>query len=177
MIGRYTILISFQKSYKLRILFIIPILVFLLYLLITSILSPYFEIRLMVKEYEFVNLVNSRICHQFPSRCYYIFGSNVGLCARCFSAYLGVLITLIFFSIFYINISLFNRFILGILLCVPLFIDGFTQYYQLRTSTNILRTITGLLAGTGITILIYSWTELISKFYHNLIYTIIRREV
>jgi uncharacterized membrane protein len=177
MISSEILFFLFYVLYKMRVSFTIPILAFLLYLLITSILSPHFETKLMVKEYEFANFITSRICHQFPTRCYYIFGSNVGLCSRCFSTYTGIFITLIIITILNININSLNRFILGALLCAPLIIDGLTQFYQIRTSTNFLRTATGLLAGTGITIFISGFIQLITKLYVKFNHTYMRKEV
>ena len=51
-----------------------------------------------------------------------------------------------------INIRWIVRLIIGLVLCTPLIIDGFTQLYQLRVSTNSIRLLTGLFAGFGITL-------------------------
>jgi uncharacterized membrane protein len=44
--------------------------------------------------------------------------------------------------------------ILAILMIIPTFVDGFTQFVGSRKSNNILRLFTGLMGGVGLAILI-----------------------
>ena len=49
----------------------------------------------------------------------------------------------------------FYLLILGIVLQVPMLIDGITQAKKMRNSNNVLRTITGLTSGIGLALTIY----------------------
>jgi uncharacterized membrane protein len=44
--------------------------------------------------------------------------------------------------------------ILAILIMIPTFLDGFTQFLGSRESSNMLRLLTGLVGGVGLAILI-----------------------
>lgn len=39
----------------------------------------------------FIYAVFSPVCHQIPSRCFFIFGNPLAVCARCLGIYLGFL--------------------------------------------------------------------------------------
>jgi len=136
----------------LRFMMISPFIIFLLFILTSAVLSPYFETNLMVREYQLTNSILGKICHQYPSRCFYLFGSNMGLCARCFSVYSTICI-FCFLSVFFdMRASLKSKYIIALSLCIPLLLDGITQYCGLRESNNFFRLFTGFSAGVGISI-------------------------
>jgi uncharacterized membrane protein len=152
---RNVISISVAQKPSLRLMVISPFFIFLLFMLTSAVLSPYFETNLMVGEYELANSVLGKICHQYPSRCFYVFGSNMGLCARCFSVYSAMFILCILFVFFDMGGSLKCRSIIALSLFIPLLLDGITQYFSLRESNNLLRLLTGFLAGIGISIIFF----------------------
>lgn len=92
------------------------------------------------------------LCHRLPKRSFHVKNHQFPVCARCTGFYTGLVIFLIYKSLFHINYTL-NLFIISILLLVPTAIDGFTQYLGLRESNNTLRFTTGLLGGIGLIIL------------------------
>ncbi len=94
-------------------------------------------------------------CHQIPERTFNIRGRYFPVCARCTGLYLGVFFYLIYqyYSYVYYSIDLT---ILAILMVVPTFLDGFTQFLGLRESDNKLRLITGFFGGIGLSILVVS---------------------
>ena len=145
-------LFSVVLNPALRFKAISPCIILLIFIITSAILSPYFETNLMVNEYQLTNSLLGKICHQYPSRCFYLFGSNMGLCARCFSVYASIFIFCIFFIFFDIKASLKSKCIIAFTLCMPLLLDGVTQFYGLRESTNFLRLISGFLAGIGVSI-------------------------
>jgi uncharacterized membrane protein len=83
-------------------------------------------------------------CHRMPSRSPHWFGRQFPLCYRCLSILIGYLATPVFLAA-----NLRFPIWLGVLLNLPMLIDGFTQYRKWRTSNNALRVVTGLLSGVG----------------------------
>lgn len=94
-------------------------------------------------------------CHRIPERCLHFKGKPMPLCTRCFAMLLGYLFTPIAL-VFHMVVPLW----VPIILAVPLVIDGFTQKWKWRKSSNPTRFITGILFGIGqslfITIMIWS---------------------
>ena len=86
-------------------------------------------------------------CHRIPNRCLTIHGKTMPICSRCLGLIIGGIVSL--FAIFFISFSYILLF-LSPLLFLPLIFDGFTQLAKIRESNNILRLVTGLLAGIGI---------------------------
>ena len=82
-------------------------------------------------------------CHRMPSRSFFYKKKQFPVCARCTGIYLGffVMIPLLWFY----QIGM----ILSAILILPTLIDGLTQAYLNRESTNFLRFSTGVLAGIG----------------------------
>jgi uncharacterized membrane protein len=145
-----------STNYRLRFLVISPIFIFLLVILVSAILAPYFETNLMVNQYQLIYLHLGKICHQFPTHSLYIFGSNMGLCSRCFSIYSILFLSAIFLIYFDIKLSWSYRCFVVVALIIPLLVDGLTQYYNIRESNNYIRVVTGTLAGLGSSILLIS---------------------
>jgi uncharacterized membrane protein len=88
------------------------------------------------------------VCAQIPSHSFYIFGHQLGLCARNFSIYTSMFLGCLVFV-------LSKKRIPGIpwwawlLMMLPMAWDGLTQMFGLRESDWILRVITGTLFGLG----------------------------
>lgn len=146
----------------LRFFFLLPISILPLIIMLSAILCPYFESNLMSYQYNLLYSNLGNICHQYPSRSYYIFGSNIGICSRCFSIYLSVFLGSIFLIFFKIKLPLRRCFQISFLFVLPIFIDGITQLYGLRESNNFFRSITGLLFGLSISL---SCISLIVDFF------------
>ena len=89
-------------------------------------------------------------CHRDPSRSFFWKGRQFPVCARCTGIHLGYLSLFLFlFQLIYIN------WILSIILILPTLIDGLTQAYLNRESTNSIRVISGFLAGIGVMSIIH----------------------
>jgi len=86
--------------------------------------------------------INYVVCHRLPDRSFFFKGKQFPLCSRCTGLALGYL----FYPFFLLGWFNFH-FLLLILLHLPMIIDGVTQLYFERESTNRLRFSTGLLAG------------------------------
>ena len=86
-------------------------------------------------------------CHQMPERSFFYKGYQFPLCARCTGLVIGYLMGIL---IYFLNIIIWE---IAILLCIPLVIDGGSQYLKWRMSNQRLRLITGILCGIGIMVL------------------------
>ena len=71
------------------------------------------------------------------------------LCSRCVGIYSGIIIGLLIFLILNFQFSTNTILKLFIISQIPLIIDGVTQYFKFRTSTNFLRFVTGIIGGIG----------------------------
>nr|WP_090995892.1 DUF2085 domain-containing protein [Bacillus sp. 491mf] len=92
-------------------------------------------------------------CHRKLERSYHSLQKYIPLCARCTGILLGFLLFPIYFLISHTFILVLA---LSFFAQVPLLIDGFTQKWGWRSSTNVLRVSTGFLSGNGMALLISS---------------------
>jgi uncharacterized membrane protein len=95
------------------------------------------------------------ICHRLPERTFKIKEYYFPVCSRCTGLYIGVFSCFMYIIFFYVDYT-FNFVLISLLLIIPTFIDGITQFFGLHESNNILRFSTGLIAGMGLVILINS---------------------
>ncbi len=100
-----------------------------------------------------VYMIGDVMCHQRIERSFMFNENSMPFCSRCTAIWLGVVIG-IGFTVFY-RVTLDEKFLLFLLLCLsPIAVDGFGQVIGLWESSNLVRVITGLLAGgiTGVSI-------------------------
>lgn len=101
---------------------------------------------------------NQMRCHKRKDRCLKLMrDKSWRVCTRCLFMNIGI----ITFPFIYLLIDRYElNFVSGIIifgiLQVPMLIDGITQNKKLRTSNNLLRAITGIISGVGLSILICS---------------------
>lgn len=88
------------------------------------------------------------VCAQVPSHSFYIFGHQLGLCARNFSIYTAMFLGSLIFVLSKKRLPGLPWW-LWILLILPMAWDGITQMFGLRESTWELRLLTGTLFGLG----------------------------
>jgi len=95
----------------------------------------------------FIRPLLSLTCHRLPSRS---FNWAPGLCARCTFFWIGVLLSsaLMFFK------KLPGSVLTGLLLILPMALDGSLQFIGFYESTNIMRLLTGFLGGAGLCVLL-----------------------
>ncbi len=83
-------------------------------------------------------------CHRKPERSFFWKGKQFPVCARCTGIHIGYLtLPLFMFGVFSLNIWW------TLALILPTYIDGLTQAFFKRESTNLLRVTTGIMAGIG----------------------------
>jgi uncharacterized membrane protein len=105
------------------------------------------------------------LCHRKPERSFFYKGKQFPVCARCTGFYAGYIALPIFtFSIWEPGLHWIG------LLMVPALIDGLTQAFMNRESTNWLRFSTGILAGAGA----IAFAAVIGKWIGHLILLVIK---
>ncbi len=88
------------------------------------------------------------VCAQIPSHSFYIYGHQLGLCARNFSIYTSMFLGCLIFVLSKKRIPGIPWWV-WLLMLLPMAWDGLTQMFGLRESDWILRAITGTLFGLG----------------------------
>ena len=89
-------------------------------------------------------------CHSRPDRSLYYRGRYFGLCARCTGMYISGILAILSFPVRDGLLTPMLSIVLGVILLLPGGIDGTTQMFGERESTNTLRVVTGLLLGLGV---------------------------
>jgi uncharacterized membrane protein len=84
-------------------------------------------------------------CHRLPERSFFYKGKQFPVCARCTGIYIGY-ISIFIFAIFRVHFSV----LCSVILFLPSVVDGLTQALCNRESNNLLRLITGIMFGVGI---------------------------
>jgi len=82
-------------------------------------------------------------CHQIASRSYFLNDNQMPVCARCLGIFLSIPIGLVFLSYRRIHIHPL-AIILGF---IPFGVDALVQMYTSYESSNVMRMITGIIAG------------------------------
>lgn len=101
----------------------------------------------------YLNLIPRFICHHIPERTFNIKGYYFPLCSRCTGLYFGVFLCLIYMNIFYVYYTTYLL-LISFFMIIPTFIDGITQSFGFRESNNIVRFLTGIIAGIGLVIFV-----------------------
>jgi uncharacterized membrane protein len=103
----------------------------------------------------FIGWFYSHLCHQLPFRSLFYNGIQMPVCARDVSIYIATALGLVFFRLKGFGDKEFKiNYVATVLLFLPTAIDGFTQLFGWRESTNELRLITGFPYGIGYAYLI-----------------------
>lgn len=125
--------------------------------MILAIVAPYLEYHRNVFAQDIYNLLRF-LCHQTPSRCFWAWDSNMGLCSRCFSLYTSFSLCMIvlFYSNVYKRLQKNIMLYLGIILLIPLFVEGSVATATNYISNNFIRSITGMLFGIGFGLIIFT---------------------
>jgi uncharacterized membrane protein len=97
----------------------------------------------------------SHLCHQLPYRSLFYNGIKMPVCARDLSIYVATALGLVFLRLKGYGAKEFKvSYVLVVLLFLPTALDGFTQMFGWRESTNLLRLVTGFPYGLGYAYLI-----------------------
>ena len=91
------------------------------------------------------------LCHRKPERSFFYKNHQFPVCARCTGFYSALAVYMIL-NIFIKHTYDFKIIILSASLMIPAAVDGISQYWGPRESTNNIRFITGFLGGIGLII-------------------------
>ena len=94
-------------------------------------------------------------CHQHASRSFFLNGNQMPVCSRCTAIFLSIGITTFALVFFRIKANFWTI----LLLILPMAIDGGLQLLTPYESTNLIRFITGALAGFATVIAFDTITE------------------
>ncbi|MGD8717924.1 MAG: DUF2085 domain-containing protein [Candidatus Zixiibacteriota bacterium] len=96
------------------------------------------------------------VCHCLPNRTLTLGGEYLPVCARCTGIYVGIAVTYVFLISrrgFRVNALPKLPVAMAIVaLLLPMAVDGVSSYLGLRETTNTLRFLTGLSAGSALPI-------------------------
>ncbi len=130
-----------------------PFLWFLTFVLTSSIVLPLLNDLFSFKIINSIDQFLGLICHQRPDRSFLVAGLHMHICSRCFSFYSTSFILLILFI--FNRCFIIKKQVVFYALLLPLIVDGTTQFFGFRESTNVLRLITGSLASISVSPIIY----------------------
>lgn len=88
-------------------------------------------------------------CHGISERCFTLWGVKLPLCSRC----CGIVVGAFSFPLILAIKPASPHLLASIVLIIPMILDGFAQLLTAYQSNNKLRFATGLLAGTGVSVL------------------------
>lgn len=101
------------------------------------------------------------ICHQYPTRSFWVLDLPFALCSRCTGGYMGVFLTAFIFSYNIhlktekLGLIIKKRFFTGTLLLLIGVLDGLWQALGFYDSGNLARFFSGLIGGAGVFFLLY----------------------
>jgi uncharacterized membrane protein len=98
------------------------------------------------------------LCHQMPSRSYFVFGHQLAICQRDLAIYASILLAGLLFGLVRNRIEPL-RWWLYLLLVTPMAIDSLSQFLGWRESNWQWRTLAGGLFGVANVALVYPFLE------------------
>jgi len=110
----------------------------------------------------------SWVCHQLPSRSYFLFGEQLAYCQRNVAIYGSMAAAGLLWARFGRKLPRLS-WPWFVALALPMAIDGFTQLVELRESTWQLRTLTGALFGVACVLFAYPRLNRHARFLRRLL--------
>ena len=109
---------------------------------------------------EFNYVLFADTCHQRANRSFFVFNHKMGVCARCFGVYAGILAGTLLYPVLWGRNDMPPGWVV-LAAAAPLVLDGGTQLLGLRESDNTLRLATGLFFGAAVPYYLIPALELI----------------
>lgn len=112
------------------------------------VLAPIFMAVGLTAPAQLIYTIYSLVCHQAPSRSFFIFGHQMAFCQRDLAIYASLLVGMLAFGLVRGRLRPLP-WPIYVVIILPMLVDGITQAIGLRTSTWQLRVITGVLFSVG----------------------------
>lgn len=110
-------------------------------------LAPYLESR-GSRASGLVYGVFAPICHQLPSRSFHLWGFPLAVCGRCTGIYLGFLSGMLLYPLIRgWGRDVMPRPLTFIVMSLPMAVDALGNFFNVWSTGNVLRLITGLIWG------------------------------
>ncbi|HEK86703.1 MAG: DUF2085 domain-containing protein [Candidatus Saccharicenans sp.] len=115
----------------------------------------------------FIYLLYSPLCHQQPSRSYFIFGHQLAVCSRCLGIYAGFFLSALIYPIWKRKLTgwISSRPMLIIVSAIPMGIDFFSNLLGIASSPLWIKTISGVIWSA---IIPFFWFKAISELADRL---------
>lgn len=94
------------------------------------------------------------ICNHREDTAPRIFGQPFLLCWRCTGVMISFIVMVVVRDFVNISFGVFEV-ISGVLLMLPMIFDGYIQYFLKHESTNLRRSVTGILFGIGFSLVVF----------------------
>jgi uncharacterized membrane protein len=112
------------------------------------ILAPYLRSR-GVRLNALIYSVFAPTCHQLPSRSFHIWGFPMAVCGRCTGIYLGFLAGMLAYPFLRrLGREDMPRALTFVILSLPMAVDTLGNFFNVWSTGNVLRLITGFIWGT-----------------------------
>jgi uncharacterized membrane protein len=138
-----------------------------------AIIAPLFE-HLRISAFSFFYLFLKTSCHQIPGRCFWIFGSDMGLCAKCLGLYLAQPSILLFLRFPGLTKKINLIIATALILFFPMLIDSTVYNFS---NSNTLRFYLGFCAGIGLGMFLIvtyiKWGNIMDQIYKKRKFAII----
>lgn len=96
------------------------------------------------------------ICNHRGETAPKIFGKTFVLCWRCTGVMLSLFLMVFIRYIINISFGMLQVFV-GVIMMLPILIDGCAQYFCKYESTNLRRVLTGILFGIGFSLVVFKF--------------------
>lgn len=122
------------------------------------VVAPYLEHRGLHVPARVIYLVYSTVCHQMPTRSFFIFGHKMAFCQRDTAVYGTIFAAGVLYGLLRPRVKPLPLWA-AILMALPMAVDGTGQIFRLWESTPWSRVITGALFGLALVWLVYPYVD------------------
>jgi len=122
------------------------------------VLAPYLESRGLHVPARVIYLVYSMVCHQMPTRSFFIFGYKMAFCQRDTAVYGTIFVAGVLYGLLRPRVKPLPVW-LAVLMALPMAVDGTGQLFGFWESTAWSRVITGALFGFALVWLVYPYVD------------------
>lgn len=138
------------------------LLIYTLFFIVCGVIAPVFAVTNHYYSADVIYLLMHRSCPQEALRCFWIFGYQMAICARCFGAYCGVTATII---LWLLNIKFSKK--IYLLLILIAFGEILLENLDIYDGNNYIRYFAGVALGGFVAISLYYIVGIFGKGKNN----------